>query len=101
MNAMTSLQTDAPESQTSTQPETSVLTPEARAFLLKLAARFEPRRQELLARRQPYSRRSIMASFRTFCRRRLEFAKAIGRLRRSRRICWIAVWKLPGRSIAR
>src|SRR5208337_4617640 len=52
MNAMTSLQTDAPESQTSTQPETSVLTPEARAFLLKLAARFEPRRQELLARRR-------------------------------------------------
>ncbi len=32
--------------------ETGILTPEARAFLLKLAARFEPRRQELLARRQ-------------------------------------------------
>jgi malate synthase len=52
MNAMTLLQSDALESQTSTQPETSVLTPEARAFLLKLAARFEPRRQELLARRR-------------------------------------------------
>ena len=52
MNAMTSLQNDALESQTSAQPETSVLTPEARAFLLKLAARFEPRRQELLARRR-------------------------------------------------
>jgi malate synthase len=36
----------------SKQIEAGVLTPEARAFLLKLAARFEPRRQELLARRQ-------------------------------------------------
>ena len=32
--------------------ETGILTPEAQAFLSKLAARFEPRRQELLARRQ-------------------------------------------------
>ncbi|MGA8538779.1 MAG: hypothetical protein WB566_04730, partial [Terriglobales bacterium] len=34
------------------QIEAGVLTQEARAFLLKLAARFEPRRQELLARRR-------------------------------------------------
>jgi malate synthase len=34
------------------QIEAGVLTPEARAFLLKLAARFEPRRQDLLARRR-------------------------------------------------
>ncbi len=34
------------------QIEASVLTEEARAFLLKLAARFEPQRQELLARRR-------------------------------------------------
>jgi malate synthase len=55
MNAMTSLkndETDAAASPTPNQPETRVLTPEARAFLLKLAARFEPRRQQLLARRR-------------------------------------------------
>ena len=53
---MTSLQNDALDSQTATQPETLILTSEARAFLLKLAARFEPRRQELLARRQRVQR---------------------------------------------
>jgi malate synthase len=52
MNAMPFLQNDAVESQTPSQIETSILTAEARAFLLKLAARFEPRRQELLARRR-------------------------------------------------
>ena len=57
MNAMTSLHNDALESQNLsaqnlTSIENSILSPEARAFLLKLAARFEPRRQELLARRQ-------------------------------------------------
>ncbi len=36
--------------------ETEILTPDARAFLLKLASRFEPRRQELLARRQTVQR---------------------------------------------
>src|SRR5271163_651055 len=34
------------------QIEAGVLTPEAQAFLRKLAARFEPRRQQLLARRR-------------------------------------------------
>src|SRR5271170_7796060 len=55
MDAMTSLtndETDAVAGSASTQPEARVLTPEARAFLLKLAGRFEPRRQELLARRR-------------------------------------------------
>jgi len=52
MNAMTILPNDAADTQTQTQIEASVLTADARAFLLKLAARFEPRRQELLARRQ-------------------------------------------------
>jgi malate synthase len=52
MNAMTFLQNDAAESQSRTQIETGILTPEARAFLLKLCAGFEPRRQELLARRR-------------------------------------------------
>ena len=56
MNAMTTLRNNAVENQTLTQTETRVLTPEARAFLLKLAARFEPRRQELLARRQTVQR---------------------------------------------
>src|SRR5208282_4060659 len=50
--AMTILPNDAADTQTQTQIEATVLTAEARAFLLKLAARFEPRRQELLARRQ-------------------------------------------------
>ena len=52
MNAMPSLPPDSLESLTPTQTESSVLTPEARAFLSKLAAKFESRRQELLARRQ-------------------------------------------------
>ena len=56
MNAMTSIRHDVVKNQTLTQTETSVLTPEARAFLLKLAGRFEPRRQELLARRQTVQR---------------------------------------------
>src|SRR5271166_5767798 len=51
MNAMT-FQDDAVRKQTPTQSETGILTPEAQAFLLKLAARFGPRRQELLARRR-------------------------------------------------
>jgi malate synthase len=37
---------------TETQAETIVLTPEAQDFLRKLATKFEPRRQELLARRK-------------------------------------------------
>jgi malate synthase len=52
MNAMTFLQNDAGESQSRAEMEAGILTPEARAFLSKLAARFEPRRQELLARRR-------------------------------------------------
>src|ERR1700688_1684992 len=51
MNAMTFLENPA-ESQTTAQKEAGILTPEARAFLLKLGAAFEPRRQELLARRR-------------------------------------------------
>src|SRR6266404_4090503 len=50
MNAMTFLQNEAAESRG--QMEAGILTSEARAFLSKLAARFEPRRQELLARRR-------------------------------------------------
>jgi malate synthase len=56
MNAMTFLQNDAVVSQTPNQIETSILSSDARAFLLKLAARFEPRRQELLARRRTVQR---------------------------------------------
>src|SRR6267378_3956666 len=52
MNAMTFLQNDAAENPTRSQMETDILTPEARAFLSRLAAAFEPRRQELLARRR-------------------------------------------------
>ena len=66
MNAMTSLQNDAAESQTPTQAETSILTSEARAFLLKLAARFEPRRQELLARRRTVQREIDNGKFPNF-----------------------------------
>src|SRR6202795_2207033 len=52
MNAMTFLQNDAAESQTRSQMEAGILTSEAQAFLSKLAGAFEPRRQELLARRR-------------------------------------------------
>ncbi len=52
MNAMTFLQSDAAESQTRSQMEAGILTPDAQALLSKLAAAFEPRRQELLARRR-------------------------------------------------
>ena len=38
--------------QTRKQIEADILTPDARAFLLKLAARFESRRQELLSQRR-------------------------------------------------
>src|SRR3979411_2297041 len=51
MNAMTSLENPA-ESQTLAQKEVGILPPDARSFLSKLAAAFEPRRQELLARRR-------------------------------------------------
>ncbi len=56
MNAMTIVQNDATESPTLKRIETSILTPDARAFLLKLATRFETRRQELLARRRTVQR---------------------------------------------
>jgi malate synthase len=49
---MTLLPNSAADTQTQTQIEAGILTPDARAFLSKLADRFEPRRQELLARRQ-------------------------------------------------
>ena len=52
MNAMTTFPNTVPEAQGFAQIESNVLTPEARAFLLKLAGRFEGRRQELLARRK-------------------------------------------------
>ena len=41
MNVMTFLQNDAAENQTPSQMEAGILTPEARAFLLKLGAAFE------------------------------------------------------------
>src|ERR1035441_5549287 len=66
MNAMTSLQNDAAESQTPSQPETSLLTAEARPFVLKLASRFEPRRQELLARRRTVQREIDNGKFPNF-----------------------------------
>jgi malate synthase len=52
MEAHTSPDTHPIESQSCAQKQTDILTPEAQAFLTKLAAEFEPRRQELLARRQ-------------------------------------------------
>ncbi len=50
----TIVENNSVESKALTQKEieAGVLTAEARAFVLKLAARFEPRRQELLARRR-------------------------------------------------
>ncbi len=57
MNAMTFLQNDVPETPPSNEIENSTLPAEARPFLLKLAARFEARRQELLARRKEVQRK--------------------------------------------
>ena len=57
MNAMTILQNPAPADQSLAQIESNILTPEARAFLLKLAGRFEARRQELLVRRKEVQRK--------------------------------------------
>jgi len=48
MKATIVLENNVVESQT----QAGILTPEAQAFLSKLAARFEPRRQELLTRRR-------------------------------------------------
>jgi malate synthase len=68
MNAMPFLQNDGVESQTLNQIETGILTAEARAFLLKLAARFEPRRQELLARRRTLQQEIDNGKFPDFLR---------------------------------
>ena len=57
MNASTTLPNTASDAQSLTQIESNVLIPEARAFLLKLAERFEGRRQELLARRKEVQRK--------------------------------------------
>ncbi len=54
------------QTQTLTQIENDILTPEAKAFLLKLAARFEPRRQELLARRKGVQREIDNGKFPNF-----------------------------------
>jgi malate synthase len=48
------------------QIEAGVLTPEAKAFLLKLAAAFESRRQELLARRRDVQQGIDRGKFPTF-----------------------------------
>jgi malate synthase len=52
MNAPTSLDNQSLESQSQARKQTDILTPEGQAFLSKLAVEFEPRRQELLARRR-------------------------------------------------
>ena len=52
MKAITVLENTSVDSQT----QAGILTPEAQAFLSKLAVRFEPRRQELLARRRTLQR---------------------------------------------
>jgi malate synthase len=52
----TSVANNITESKALSEIEAGILTPDARAFLLKLASRFEPRRQELLARRRAVQR---------------------------------------------
>jgi malate synthase len=52
----TSVANPTTETKALSEIEAGILTPNARAFLLKLASRFEPRRQELLARRQAVQR---------------------------------------------
>jgi malate synthase len=46
----------APKSVVAAETQDSILTPQAQAFLAKLSAKFEARRQELLARRQTVQR---------------------------------------------
>src|ERR1700691_1530481 len=48
----TSVANHTTESDALSEIEAGILTPDVRAFLLKLASRFEPRRQHLLARRR-------------------------------------------------
>src|ERR1700723_2204009 len=48
----TSVANHTTESDALSEIEAGILTPDVRAFLLKLASRFEPRRQQLLARRR-------------------------------------------------
>jgi malate synthase len=57
MNAMATVSNDPTLSQALAEAETNILTPEARAFLLKLSSEFEPRRQQLLARRKEVQQR--------------------------------------------
>ncbi len=52
MKAHTSPDNQLVESQSQVQKQTDILTPEAQAFLSKLAAEFEPRRQEILEQRR-------------------------------------------------
>ena len=62
----TFVETNPAQNQTLIQIENDILTPEAKAFLLKLAARFEPRRQELLARRRSAQREIDNGKFPNF-----------------------------------
>jgi len=58
------------------QIEAGVLTPEAQAFLRKLAARFEPRRQELLARRRTVQQAIDQGKFPDFLPETAEIRKS-------------------------
>ena len=57
MSATSSISSTNTEALGLAQIESNILTPEARAFLLKLALRFESRRQDLLARRKQVQRK--------------------------------------------
>jgi malate synthase len=62
----TFLENNPAANQAPSQIENGILTPEARAFLSKLSSRFEPRRQELLARRKTIQRQIDNGKFPDF-----------------------------------
>ena len=96
MNAMTFIENSPRNTvdpgETPNQKQTGILTAEANAFLLKLAGRFEGRRQELLARRRRVQQEIDNGKFPDFLpetagirRRRLESGADSPRLARPTR----------------
>ncbi len=78
-----------------------VLTTEALELVAKLHRQFESRRQELLAKRVARAKRLDAGERPNFLAETSMFARAIGRLRRCRRICNAGASRSPARSSAR
>src|SRR6185295_3728941 len=72
-----------------------ILSPEALAFLAKLHRRFEPRRQELLARRAARQKEFDRGVLPDFLAETKRSAKPSGRSRRNRRTCSTGASRSP------